>query len=754
MKKFLYLILHFLTAIAKVIAVYGLSISLVVLLGVVLWGLGQGRDVMISVLESKTPGSALLFYFSIYFFVFVAWYSARIISFQKKPPGTGLLHYLYTHIPRLIGFFIYAVIIICLYNAYYVVHYAINISGAMFIILVLMFVAWYMLLYMLFDNWCTYYGDQKTYQKVYAAIFYIQLFAVVVFGLLQGVKGIGVGFTILFLLLLQAMYLFLVISRRKVLAVGYSHPQIPRITRLFFKNAIPRNELQLFAVLNLLSLVVLIVYAIILFNIPVAREVGSFAIAIMALALWTGFINLMNMLAFIHKINIGFILIAVLFIGGLVAEPHYIRTQKTDTPQGNNFDDRLRFEEYFEQWYLHHQQEFDSNAVVTLLFTLGDGGASRSGYWVASVLDALQDTLGTAFSDHLFCLSGASGGSVGNVTYYAQLYNDITRQTHNANYTKEGTDFLKTDFLSYPLVRLLGPGIIINAVAPIIPDRAWALEDGIAYGTGAGNRLNGILDMGMSRLAAVNKEAPLLPILCINTTRMQDARPGYISTVVLDSTTFSNRIDVLSLLPGNIDISLATATVLGARFPYFSPAGAIETTKEIRADGEKKSIEYFVDGGYFDNSGAGIVHEMIQRLEQMKVDPLFVSKYNNTLQKMRYCVIHITNSPIEDASFDKIHTFKNDLLAPIVTLAGSYGSQTHVNDLRLENYMNALNKRGATQTNRYYDINLYRQKGEESYPMNWAISKHNIRRMNSALQQHPTLPLLKDHLLNLYGSKR
>ena len=35
----------------------------------------------------------------------------------------------------------------------------------------------------------------------------------------------------------------------------------------------------------------------------------------------------------------------------------------------------------------------------------------------------LQDKSGAAFSDHLFCLSGASGGSVGNATFFSLLMN-------------------------------------------------------------------------------------------------------------------------------------------------------------------------------------------------------------------------------------------------------------------------------------------------------------------------------------------
>ena len=48
-----------------------------------------------------------------------------------------------------------------------------------------------------------------------------------------------------------------------------------------------------------------------------------------------------------------------------------------------------------------------------VFFVLADGGASRSGYWVASVLGMLHDSTNGKFDDHLFALSGASGGKRG-----------------------------------------------------------------------------------------------------------------------------------------------------------------------------------------------------------------------------------------------------------------------------------------------------------------------------------------------------
>ncbi len=63
---------------------------------------------------------------------------------------------------------------------------------------------------------------------------------------------------------------------------------------------------------------------------------------------------------------------------------------------------------------------------------------------------------------------------------------------------------------------------------------------------------------------------------------MQDGAPSVISTIAIDPLTFNNRIDVLARLIGDNDMKLSTAVVLGASFPYVSPAGRIDGLKFLK----------------------------------------------------------------------------------------------------------------------------------------------------------------------------
>ncbi len=186
-----------------------------------------------------------------------------------------------------------------------------------------------------------------------------------------------------------------------------------------------------------------------------------------------------------------------------------------------------------------------------------------------------------------------------------------------------------------------------------------------------------------SNFPALNKDSTInLPILCINTTRMQDGNPGVVTNLNLnlDSTVFDNRVDVIKLLNTTVDISLTSAAVLGARFPYLSPAGRIGNN-------------YFVDGGYFDNSGAGVVQEMIRAIinigKKDSIEHGAGSILYQQVRKLHFKILHITNSPVilDSNNIKSVAPIKNDMLSPILTIMGAYDMQTTVNDLRLINFI-------------------------------------------------------------------
>jgi hypothetical protein len=175
---------------------------------------------------------------------------------------------------------------------------------------------------------------------------------------------------------------------------------------------------------------------------------------------------------------------------------------------------------------------------------------------------------------------------------------------------------------------------------------------------------------------------------------------------------------------------------LGARFPYISPAGRIDHRTESFT-----TTSYFVDGGYFDNSGAGVVHEMILGIQKIIDTHIKDSTDYGYLNKLSFYVIHITNSPAGSPKLEKVHLLQNDLMSPISTLAGSFGTQTDVNNSRLERYLQLIYPASThyTKAELYYNID----RDTLSFPMNWTMSHFYQIKMNRQLN-NPQIKALVD----------
>ena len=441
-----------------------------------------------------------------------------------------------------------------------------------------------------------------------------------------------------------------------------------------------------------------------------ADHMGTLASVLLAFGILVGASNILTVASVNTNTNFFFYLFLMALVVGRLYDPYKVRL--TESKRNEIYESRPHLETYLNLWVDHRRTKIlDADSVFNTYLVIADGGASRSGYWVASVLSELQDSTIRSgqkdlFSDHIFCLAGASGGSVGTATFYALLKDN---RNNEAAYLAKTRNFLGEDFLTPVVNRLLGSDIIQHVFPLFIGDRAVGLEKSMEYfskehGIGFEKNVSEVMDTSGK-----------LPALFINTTHVQQGAPAVISTIQLDS--FSRRIDVLDTIAltkreGKGDIRFSTAVVLGARFPYVSPAGRIRNN-------------YFVDGGYFDNTGAGIVHEMVQKLDSIikkkGKDPL--------LSKLRFNVLYLSNSSLTASAEESIHPLINNAAAPLLTVLGTYASQTSVNNERLFMYIRSLKGKKVP-----IEFNLYTKDEEIDYPMNWVISIYNLQRMDSRLE--------------------
>ncbi|MGB8191967.1 MAG: hypothetical protein WCF67_08615, partial [Chitinophagaceae bacterium] len=562
------------------------------------------------------------------------------------------------------------------------------------------------------------------------------------------------------IILLQLLFLFLVTIRRARLPYQDFPLEAERdkwirtwkqqkkkwepgfVGNILYPLNISFRERIFFYSFNIFSIIALFFYARAILDIDYANSIGSLALVLLAFGVLVGFFAFVSVLSVIKKINFHFILLVLVFLLAKTREPHYVRTTNAKAPAYLFATQRPTLAEYFRKWTAQRKEVIEQSSEYPVFFVLGDGGASRSGYWVAAALGKLQDSSQGKFSEHLFCLSGASGGVVGEGAFFSLLHhhNEMTGRS----YEKEAKNYLRNDFLSFALARMLGPDFF----RPLIPfnlrhvkDRAGALETALERGMHDSVFLKNKLSIPFSVYTGGRNDSVQLPILCINTTRMQDGRPGVISNINIHNvnerdSAFGPRLDVMDFIDTGKDLRLSTALMVGSRFPYVSPAGRIDERIRSRIAGKPDGtrVHYFVDGGYFDNSGAGIVHEMLLELEDIK--KVMIAGGNAHLGKLKFYVIHITNNPLGPSPLGEINYLSNDLFSPLITLIGTYTRQTDVNDWRLRKHLQLLYNT-VSDTQYYKRIDLYKGINADTlrFPMNWAISGYYREKMDTLLSR-------------------
>ena len=768
-RRIISIILNFLSNLFKCIWIFFPSIIFLILAFLCFWTLGQGKDLIVAFAENRK--AKILFFIAIAFWTYTTWYSSRIIAyivarkqgqptaFKINPSETKAQSLTENNkfclpekwlklFPRLIGFSCLLIIELAVFQLK--VYYAPAISYTTALIAFIVILIAYLLLNNkiddLFNKHC------KISNKLFyflLILFFAGIIILLVFNTLSLIPFIAV------LIVLHLLFIFYIHLRRLQTTdetqAGKGYPAfIQKINcKLLSRIHIPLNEFGYFTWFNIISLIGIAVYFTTIISEPFSWLIGPFPFVLLAFGVLLGIGNIVTAVSIQANVNFHLIifLLALLIPG---KETHYVRTTSVQSKQ-NIFQQRQDVTEYYLRWMNDSTRiaSIKKDSAYNMYFVMANGGASRSGYWTASVLGILNDTTHGDFSKHLFCLSGASGGSVGNATFFS-LLNEKQQLNSNLLLDTAARSFLKTDFLTYTLSRMLGPDYLKFILhTNVFKDRAAALEEIFEHGAKKSDyTLKPVFDTGFSSLITRKDIASSLPVICINVTRMQDGNPGVVSNIVIDSLRFNDRVDVLNLLEPGKDVRLSTVTMLGARFPYISPAGRIDKVFQIKKDNNtiKDSTvpNYFVDGGYFDNSGAGVVQELIRAVMKINKDSAGTA-FAQRAAKLRFVVLHITNSPLGESELLKVQPIKNDLAAPLITLAGAFDKQTTVNDSRLKNLLLDIDSSKGV----YCPINLYMDKTEnpsgkpeESYAMNWFISKHTLDRMNERLKHQPHLDSL------------
>ncbi len=779
-------VLRYISQISKSVWLFFPGITFLFLFIFCFWTLGQGKDILIAFTENESHTilslnyTRIIFFIAIGFWAYVSWYSSRIISYIKKSKQQDKVQEIagidrlaaeeafkadrtffelnekfLSEFPRMIG------------NACFLtVELAVLQSPLLYkplnptLVWTIFIVALILLRYL--NRWITRTQAEKpSFRKV----FRILLISLIVFIIIMSFPPLKASILVLLVLLLlfHAVFIIYINLRRvrmdekantvraKLMAEQIQGKRRTLLIKLMDFFCVPRKETGYFKWFLFIGIFGIVFYILAINVLGFARGIGPFPFIILAFGVLLAFGNIVAAFSVRYNVNFHFILFLLALAIGSLKETHRVRTFH---PQGNNnnYTDRPELQTYLEAWLNDRNVLADSSENgYDIYFVMANGGASRSGYWTASVLGKIEDsTLQyeplNRFSDHVFCLSGTSGGGVGVAAFFGLLRD--RQQKVIPVFSSSAKEFLKQDYFTYTVARMLGPDFF-NYIFHVsaVSDRAAALEK--SFEESSLKNPDSLYRIPfydtLSHFPALKNDSVYLPILCVNTTRMQDGNPGVVTNLKLDSNIFNNRVDVLKLLKKDDDITLTSGAILGARFPYLSPAGRI-------AD------NYFVDGGYFDNSGAGVVQEIIRGiLNAAKDDSMRNGTLYKKIKRLHFKILHITNSPVnlDSNNIQKVASFKNDLLAPILTIVGAYDMQTTVNDGRLINFIKDINSYSGNKAD-YIQIPLYKDSSEwkqdllydrfhgkePPYAMNWFMSDTTLKRIDKRLQDHPKLDSL------------
>ena len=459
-----------------------------------------------------------------------------------------------------------------------------------------------------------------------------------------------------------------------------------------------------------------------------APAMGSAGILLLAAATWIAVACTVDYIGMRTHVPVFSALLGLAILFSLWNDNHAVRTLAEPQPA-----QREGVKQHLRAWMAHNAAKLERGKTIPLYVVNAEGGGIRAAYWAATVLGEIQNR-NPCFAEHLFSLSGVSGGSLGASVFVALLAH--ARETGNApacGARPAGRSFdIKTraqavlgeDFLAPVVASMLYPDLaqrflfwpVARFDRAATLERAWELA--WARHVEGRNRMSEPLD----RLW--EDKGHWTPALFLNATWVETGKRIIASNVRVgaarDNEDFVDSEDAQAFFFPR-SLSLATAAHMSARFTYVSPAGTL--VKDGRTHGR------VVDGGYFENSGATTTLEVLQAIGLLaEEDPRW--------KQVEPFVIHISNEPV-DAQFgsDSLRAapghpliaprqLLNEALSPLWTLIntrdarGLYARETVM---------------WHAGTGNFLHFGLCRRSN--NVPLGWVLSQSTRERMQAQLTQ-------------------
>jgi hypothetical protein len=304
-------------------------------------------------------------------------------------------------------------------------------------------------------------------------------------------------------------------------------------------------------------------------------------------------------------------------------------------------------------------------APYPVFLIAAEGGGIYAASAAAMFLGKLQQQ-SPRFGEHIFAISGVSGGAIGSTIFQALdkvgTAQPAAASSTQQNLTNEVTKIMEDDHFS-PVVGSIFPEILGASMG-----RADALIASFQLSTAARNAAAGQALAGPFAQhwgydpSSKNWTEPLAPALVLNATWVETGfRVAFAPFLLhdIDESLYSFSDEGMpdercpTTSPQDKCFSLIDAAAVSARFPLVLPPFSVKMQNE---SGSKRWN--FVDGGYTDNSGATTALDLYEVLKNVAPDQV-------NLQ-----IILVTSSTLQPnlAGTDINGTVFRDTLAPIDAL--------------------------------------------------------------------------------------
>lgn len=291
-----------------------------------------------------------------------------------------------------------------------------------------------------------------------------------------------------------------------------------------------------------------------------------------------------------------------------------------------------------------------ANKIVPMYFVVNQGGGLRASYWSNSHLALMTDSI-EQFNNNVFMMSGASGGTVGNIIHVASV-----KQSKSSNLTMQEASkrILAGDFLSPVVTSFLFNDFLYRflPVSFLSDDRAYYLEQSFVEQFSAVYKVNAAanpLNQGYQSFYNELSKDSWLPIVAGTTTIQElgqlavvypypfsrEQYPKVYDLPLLERWHFEHeRLQSMCENKRNAneqasceelkewrhkpeisteslrDTSLITTAINSARFPYVTPKGSL--FKDVYWENKLHTA----DAGYTDNYGSLPLHRTLAALEE------------------------------------------------------------------------------------------------------------------------------------------